>query len=72
MTLSGVSQGQPPCDPTPLGGHLDQQRESAAWRRSREVQCVLPHRIPVPAPDCACNPLLLNETKALPTFSCNI
>ena len=72
MMSSVVYQGQPPCDPTPLGVDLDQRREIDAWIRSREVKCVLPQRIPVLALDCACNPLFLNETKAFPEFSCNI
>ena len=72
MLASVVYQGQPPCDPKSLGVHLDQQREIDAWIRSREVKCTLPQRTSVPALDCACKSLFLNETKASPEFSCNI
>ena len=72
MMSSVVYQGQPPCDPKPLGVHLDQRREIDAWIRSREVKCALPQRTSVPELDYGCNLLFLNETKASPGFSCNI
>jgi len=72
MRSSVGYQGQPPWEPQPLRVHVDQRREIDAWIRSREVQWALPQRLSVPALDCACNPWCLNETKALPEFSCNI
>jgi len=52
-----VYQGQPPCDPKPLGVHLDQRREIDAWIRGREVKCALPQRVSVLALDHTCKPL---------------
>jgi len=72
MMASVVYQGQPPCDPHSLGVHLDQRREIEAWIRSTEVKCTLPQQTSVPALDCVCKPLFLNETEASPEFSCNI
>ena len=44
---SVVSPRPPPCDPKTLGGRQDQRRAIGAWRRRREVKCVVPQRASV-------------------------
>ena len=67
-----VYQGQPPCDPKTLEGHLDQRRAIDAWIRSREVTFALPQRASVLGLDRTGKPLFLKRTEASTEFSCNI